>query len=69
MHEVGGRLIRERMSPAEFERFLAQLVPVPERSGYATNGGRAVRNVEHMREAIAAAYPATPDVANPTGTR
>ena len=30
LEQVGGRLIRERMSAAEFERFLAQLVPLPE---------------------------------------
>ncbi len=69
LEEVGGRLIRERMSPAEFERFLAQLVPLPEPRGDATNGGRAVRNAERVREAIATAYRATPDLANITGTR
>jgi phage/plasmid-like protein (TIGR03299 family) len=69
LEEVGGRLIRERMSPAEFERFLAQLVPLPEARGDATNGGRAVRNAERVREAIATAYRATPDLANITGTR
>jgi phage/plasmid-like protein (TIGR03299 family) len=69
LEEVGGRLIRERMSPAEFERFLAQLVPLPQRRGDATNGGRAVRNAERVREAIATAYRATPDLANITGTR
>jgi phage/plasmid-like protein (TIGR03299 family) len=69
LEEVGGRLIRERMSPAEFERFLAQLVPLPEPRGDATNGGRAVRNAERAREAIATAYRATPDLANITGTR
>jgi phage/plasmid-like protein (TIGR03299 family) len=69
LEQVGGRLIRERMSPAEFERFLAQLVPLPEPRGDATNGGRAVRNAERIREAIATAYRATPDLANITGTR
>ncbi len=33
-----------------------------------TNGGRAVRNVERVREAIATAYRAAPDLANITGT-
>ena len=33
LEQVGGRLIRERMSAAEFERFLAQLVPLPEPRG------------------------------------
>jgi phage/plasmid-like protein (TIGR03299 family) len=69
LEQVGGRLIRERMSGAQFERFLAQLVPLPEQRPDATNGGRAVRNVERVREAIATAYRATPDLANITGTR
>jgi phage/plasmid-like protein (TIGR03299 family) len=69
LEEVGGRLIRERMSPAEFERFVAQLVPLPEPRGDATNGGRAVRNAERVRDAIATAYRPTPDLANITGTR
>src|SRR4051794_136910 len=69
LEEIGGQLIRERMSAAEFERFLARLVPLPEQPADATNGGRAVRNVERVREAIASAYRATPDLANITGTR
>jgi len=69
LEQVGARLIRERMSSAEFERFLARLVPLPEPRPDATNGGRAMRNVERVREAIATAYQATPDLANITGTR
>jgi phage/plasmid-like protein (TIGR03299 family) len=69
LEEIGGRLIRERLSAAEFERFLARLVPLPEPRADATNGGRAVRNVERVREAIATAYRVTPDLANITGTR
>ena len=69
LEQIGGRLIRERMSAAEFERFLAQLVPLPEPRPDTTNGGRAVRNVERVREAIATAYRATPDLANITGTQ
>jgi phage/plasmid-like protein (TIGR03299 family) len=69
LEQVGGRLISERMSGAEFKRFLSQLVPLPVRQPDATNGGRAVRNVERVREAIATAYRATPDLANITGTR
>jgi phage/plasmid-like protein (TIGR03299 family) len=69
LEEIGGRLIRERMSAAEFERFIGQLVPLPEPRADATNGGSAVRNVERVREAIATAYRATPDLANITGTR
>jgi hypothetical protein len=40
LEQVGGRLIRERMNPTEFERFLVQLVPLPELRGGGTNGGR-----------------------------
>jgi phage/plasmid-like protein (TIGR03299 family) len=69
LEQIGGRLIRERMSPAEFERFVSQLVPLPAPRPDVTNGGRAVRNVERVREAIATAYRATPDLANITGTR
>jgi len=68
LEEIGGRLLRERMSAAEFERFLARLVPLPEPHPDRTNGGRAVRNVERVREAITTAYRATPDLANITGT-
>ena len=68
LEEIGGRLIREPMSAAEFERFLAQLVPLPALPD-PTRGGRAVRNAERVREAITTAYRATPDLANITGTR
>ncbi|MEJ7567742.1 MAG: DUF932 domain-containing protein [Gaiellaceae bacterium] len=68
LEEIGGRLLRERMSGAEFERFLARLVPLPEPRPDRTGGGRAVRNVERVREAISTAYRATPDLANITGT-
>src|SRR4051812_31234371 len=62
LEATGGRLIRERMSSAEFERFLVQLVPLPDPRADATSGGRAVRNVERVREAIATAYRTTPDL-------
>ena len=68
LEEIGGRLIREPMSAAEFERFLAQLVPLPALPD-PTRGGRAVRNAERVREAIATAYRTTPDLANISGTR
>ncbi|MEJ7569199.1 MAG: DUF932 domain-containing protein [Gaiellaceae bacterium] len=68
LEKIGGRLLRERMSAAEFERFLAQLVPLPEPRPDRTNGGRAVRNVERVRDAIANAYRGAPDLANITGT-
>jgi len=69
LEQIGGRLIRQPLSVAEFERFLARLVPLPEPRPDATNGGRAMRNVERVREAIATAYRATPNLANITGTR
>jgi phage/plasmid-like protein (TIGR03299 family) len=69
LEQLGGRLISDPLSAAEFERFLARLVPLPEPRPDATNGGRAVRNVERVREAIATAYRATPDLSNITGTR
>lgn len=68
LEEVGGRLIRAPMSSAEFERFLGQLVPLPTLPD-PTRGGRAVRNVERIREAIKTAYRTAPDLANITGTR
>jgi phage/plasmid-like protein (TIGR03299 family) len=69
LEEVGGRLIRERIDAAGFDRFLARLVPLPEPKPDATNGGRAVRNAERVREAIRTAYRAAPDLENVRGTR
>jgi hypothetical protein len=68
LEQVGRELIRRPISGAEFERFLAQLVPLPPRAD-ATGGGRAVRNAERVREAIQTAYRQTPDLANITGSR
>ena len=62
LEEIGGRLIRERMGAGEFERFLARLVPLPEPKPDRSDGGRAVRNVERVREAIRTAYRAAPDL-------
>jgi hypothetical protein len=50
------------MDAGAFERFLARLVPLPETRPDATDGGRAVRNVERVREAIRTAYRAAPDL-------
>ena len=47
LEEIGGRLIREPMSATEFERFLAQLVPLPALPD-PTRGSRAVRNAERV---------------------
>ncbi|HZR92286.1 MAG TPA: DUF932 domain-containing protein [Gaiellaceae bacterium] len=69
LERLGGRLIRERMDRREFERFLARLVPLPEAKPDETDGGRAVRNAERVREAIRTAYRAAPDLENVRGTR
>jgi phage/plasmid-like protein (TIGR03299 family) len=69
LEELGGRLIRERIGEGEFERFLARLVPLPEPRSDATDGGRAVRNAERVREAIRTAYRAAPDLEAIRGTR
>jgi phage/plasmid-like protein (TIGR03299 family) len=68
LERLGGRLIRERMDAGEFERFLARLVPLPEPKPDATDGGRAVRNAERVREAIRTAYRAASDLDNVRGT-
>ena len=69
LEQVGGRLLRERLDAAEFERFLAQLVPLPPAQPDASGGGRAVDNVERVREAIRTAYRTSDDLANIRGTR
>jgi hypothetical protein len=69
LEELGGRLVRERIGEGDFERFLARLVPMPEPEPDATEGGRAVRNVERVREAIRTAYRAAPDLEHIRGTR
>ena len=56
------------MGEGEFERFLARLVPLPEPRPDETNGGRAVRNAERVREAIRTAYRTTPDLTDIHGT-
>jgi phage/plasmid-like protein (TIGR03299 family) len=67
LEELGGRLIRERIGEGEFERFLARLVPLPD--PVPDEGGRVVRNVERVREAIRTAYRAAPDLDDIRGTR
>ncbi len=44
-------------------------MPLPEPQPDATEGGRAVRNVERVREAIRTAYRAAPDLDPIRGTR
>src|SRR5690349_19931040 len=67
--QVGGRLLRERIGEGEFERFLIRLVPLPPPQPDATGGGRAVQNVERVREAIRTAYRTADDLADIRGTR
>ena len=69
LEQLGGRLVREQISEGEFERFLASLVPLPDPMPDRTEGGRAVRNVERVREAIRTAYRAAPDLDHIRGTR
>ena len=69
LEALGGRLLGERMDAGEFERFLARLAPLPEPRPDRSDGGRAVRNVERVREAIRTAYRAAPDLENVRGTR
>jgi hypothetical protein len=68
LEEIGGRLLSERMDAGAFERFLARLVPLPEPKPDRSDGGRAVRNAERVREAIRTAYRAAPDLENVRGT-
>jgi phage/plasmid-like protein (TIGR03299 family) len=69
LEEIGGRLIGERMGGSEFERFLARLAPLPEPRPDRSDGGRVLRNVERVREAIRTAYRTAPDLADIRGTR
>jgi len=69
LEQVGERLLRERIGEGEFERFLAELVPLPPPQPDTSGGGRAVRNVERVREAIRTAYRTTDDLADIRGTR
>lgn len=61
-------LIRQPMGLGEFDRFLARLVPLPDPKPDATDGGRAVRNAERVREAIRVAYLTASDLEHLRGT-
>src|SRR5829696_9472950 len=69
LEELGARMIGERIGEGEFERFLARLVPLPEPKPDRSDGGRAVRNVERVREAIRTAYRTASDLDDIRGTR
>ena len=62
-------MIGERIGEGEFERFLARLVPLPEPKPDRSDGGRAVRNAERVREAIRTAYRTADDLDDVRGTR
>jgi hypothetical protein len=62
-------MIGERIGEGEFERFLARLVPLPEPKADRSDGGRAVRNAERVREAIRTAYRTSDDLDDVRGTR
>ena len=72
LRRVGGD--RRTPDPRADERSRVRALPRRSRSAARaaqdpTSGGRAVRNAERVREAIATAYTATPDLANIIGTR
>jgi phage/plasmid-like protein (TIGR03299 family) len=69
LEELGARMIGERIGEGEFERFLARLVPLPEPKPDRSDGGRAVRNAERVREAIRTAYRTASDLDDIRGTR
>jgi phage/plasmid-like protein (TIGR03299 family) len=69
LEELGARMIGERIGEGEFERFLARLVPLPEPKPDRSDGGRAVRNAERVREAIRTAYRSASDLDDVRGTR
>jgi phage/plasmid-like protein (TIGR03299 family) len=69
LEQLGNRLIRAPLGEQEFERFLARLVPLPAPPPDQTNGGRAVRNADRVREAIRTTYRTSPDLATIHGTR
>ena len=66
LEAAGDRLIRQRISPPAFDRFLAQLVSVPTHED--DPGGRRVRNAERVREAIRDVYLTTADLDPIRGT-
>jgi len=68
LEEVGGQLIRQRFGESEFERFLGRLVPLPEPKPDRSDGERAVRNAERVRDAIRNVYRFADDLDNVRGT-
>ena len=69
LEQLGETLIQRRMGAGEFERFLARLVPMPDRGADETNGGRRVRHRKRVREAIRNTRVNAPDLADIRDTR
>jgi phage/plasmid-like protein (TIGR03299 family) len=66
LEQTGERLIRQPLGAPAFDRFLAQLVPLP--SADVVPGGRRIRTAETVREAIRTLYLTTPDLDAIRGT-
>jgi phage/plasmid-like protein (TIGR03299 family) len=66
LEQTGERLIRQPLTAPAFDRFLAQLVPLP--TAELDPGGRRIRNAETVREAIRTLYLTTPDLDAIRGT-
>lgn len=69
LEKLGNQLLGERIGESEFERFLSRLVPLPAPQPDRSDGGRAVRNAERVREAIRNAYRFAADLDNVRNTR
>lgn len=58
-------MLRQKLDRAEYGRFLRQLVPTEVGTD---DGGRAAKNRDELRQAIATVYDAAPDIENIRGT-
>ena len=68
LEHTATQLLHTPMGGGEFERFLTRLVPMPKPNADETNGGRRVRHVERVREAIRTAYTSAEDLNEVRGT-
>lgn len=67
LEHTAAQLLHTRISGRDFERFLTRLLPLPTNDD-ASNGGRRVRHIERVRDAIRATYTSAPDLDNVRGT-